>query len=111
MRRTGEPPARALRLHILRGLPDDDRTVHRPGGLLRHLLRDVPPVPTGTGSVPEATPPPGGASPEQLLEPRLSARLVGARECAGDHIQPTLFRPIADEAQCRHCTAHSAQPR
>ncbi|MFE9920224.1 hypothetical protein ACFYQA_01205 [Streptomyces sp. NPDC005774] len=109
----GHPPA-AVRLHILRGLPDDGSTVHRPGGLLRYLLRDVPPVPpvpTGTGPAPEATPPPGGASPEQLLEPRLSPRLAGARECAGDHTQPTLFRPIADEALCRDCTARSVPPR
>ncbi|MEU2975856.1 hypothetical protein ABZ678_02260 [Streptomyces hirsutus] len=109
----GHPPA-AVRLHILRGLPDDGSPVHRPGGLLRYLLRDVPrvpPVPTGAGSAPEAAPPPGGASLEQPFEPRLSARLAGARECAGDHIQPTLFRPIADEALCRDCTARSVLPR
>ncbi|WP_406355841.1 hypothetical protein OHB56_25710 [Streptomyces sp. NBC_01635] len=109
----GHPPT-AVRLHILRGLPDDGSTVHRPGGLLRYLLRDVPPVPpvpTGTGSAPEATPPPRGASPEQPLEPRLSPRLAGARECAGDHIQPTLFRPITDEALCRDCTARSVPPK
>ncbi|MGW5970132.1 hypothetical protein [Streptomyces sp. NPDC055186] len=107
-------PATAVRLHILRGLPDDGSPVHRPGGLLRYLLRDVPPVPpvpTRTGSAPEAAPPPGGASPEQPFEPRLSARLTGARECAGDHIQPTLFRPVADEALCRDCTARSVLPR
>lgn len=106
----GHPPT-AVRLHILHGLPDDGSPVHRPGGLLRYLLRDVPPVPTGTGPAPEATPPPGGASPEQLLEPRLSPRLAGTRECAGDHTQPTLFRPIADEALCRDCTARSVLPR
>ncbi|WP_121749489.1 hypothetical protein, partial [Streptomyces sp. E2N166] len=38
----GHPPT-AVRTHILRGLPDDGTPVHRPGGLLRHLLRDVPP--------------------------------------------------------------------
>ncbi|MEU1691268.1 hypothetical protein ABZ590_06760 [Streptomyces hirsutus] len=109
----GHPPT-AVRLHILRGLPDDGSTVHRPGGLLRYLLRDVapvPPVPTGTGPAPEAAPPPGGASPEQPFEPRLSPRLAGARECAGDHIQPALFRPITDEALCRDCTARSVPPR
>ncbi|MGY0069239.1 hypothetical protein ACWZEH_21120 [Streptomyces sp. QTS137] len=102
----GHPPA-AVRLHILRGLPDDGSTVHRPGGLLRYLLRDVPPappVPTGTGSAPEAAPPSGGTSPEQLPGPRLSRRLAGARECAGEHIQPTLFRPTGNETLCRDCT-------
>ncbi|MFC9852750.1 hypothetical protein ACIGW5_12835 [Streptomyces prasinus] len=99
----GHPPT-AVRLHILRGLPDDGSTVHRPGGLLRYLLRDVPPVPTGTGSAPEAAPPPGGTSPEQSPGPRLSPRLAGARECAGEHIQPTLFRPTGNETLCRDCT-------
>ncbi|MET7382801.1 hypothetical protein ABZT08_29030 [Streptomyces sp. NPDC005526] len=37
----GHPPA-DIRAHILRGLPADGVPVHRPGGLLRHLLRDVP---------------------------------------------------------------------
>ncbi|MFE9925956.1 hypothetical protein ACFYQA_31645 [Streptomyces sp. NPDC005774] len=63
----GHPPA-AVRLHILRGLPDDGSTVHRPGGLLRYLLRDAPPVPAG--QEPEATPPPAGTSPEQFPCPR-----------------------------------------
>ncbi|MFC7918574.1 hypothetical protein [Streptomyces cinereoruber] len=81
--------------HLLRGLPGDGTPVHRPGGLVRYLLRDVPPreVP------PREVPPP---VPEG---PRLSARLQGTRECSGDHIQPMLFRPVADEAYCRECTA------
>ncbi|MGA5280656.1 ATP-binding protein [Streptomyces griseoincarnatus] len=40
----GHTPA-TVRTHIPRGLPDDGTPVHRPGGLLRYLLRDVPPAP------------------------------------------------------------------
>ncbi|MER6676504.1 hypothetical protein [Streptomyces sp. NPDC000983] len=31
--------------HILRGLPDDGTPIHRPGSLVRHLLREVEPRP------------------------------------------------------------------
>ncbi|MFF9471910.1 hypothetical protein ACF1E9_04670 [Streptomyces roseolus] len=75
--------------HILRGLPGAGTPVHRPGGLVRYLLRDVPP---------RELPPP------RVPEGRLSARLEGARECAGDHTQPMLFRPVGDETHCAACT-------
>ncbi|MER5310313.1 hypothetical protein ABT034_21295 [Streptomyces sp. NPDC002773] len=75
--------------HILRGLPGAGTPVHRPGGLVRYLLRDVPP---------RALPPEPAASPN-----RLSVRLAGARECSGDHTQPMLFRPVADETLCPGC--------
>ncbi|MFI1563973.1 hypothetical protein ACH4ZX_13100 [Streptomyces sp. NPDC020490] len=105
----GHPPA-AVRLHILRGLPDDGTPVRRPGGLLRHLLRDVPPpvspapAPAAAASPPR-TPDAGqpGTPPPPHPSPRLSARLTGTRECAGDHLQPMLFRPVGDETLCRHC--------
>ncbi|KOX34353.1 hypothetical protein ADL06_08090 [Streptomyces sp. NRRL F-6491] len=74
--------------HVLRGLPGAGTPVHRPGGLVRYLLREVAPR-----DVP--APAPDG--------PRLSARLAGARECAGEHVQPMLFRPVADETHCREC--------
>ncbi|WP_260460447.1 hypothetical protein [Streptomyces sp. WAC04114] len=79
-----------VRTHILRGLPADGTPVHRPGGLLRYLLRDVPPVlrPSGAPVAPQ-----GGATV-------LSARLAGTRECEGDHVQPRLFRPAGDETHC-----------
>ncbi|MGW0030206.1 hypothetical protein ACWDXD_10280 [Streptomyces sp. NPDC003314] len=76
--------------HVLRGLPGAGTPVHRPGGLVRYLLREVPP---------REVPPPVSEGP------RLSARLAGARECAGEHVQPMLFRPVADEAYCRECAA------
>ncbi|MFF6843726.1 hypothetical protein ACFY8X_33945 [Streptomyces tanashiensis] len=72
--------------HVLRGLPGAGTSVHRPGGLVRYLLRDVPP--RSLPSVPGI---------------RLSPRLEGARECAGDHTQTTLFRPVSDETHCAQC--------
>ncbi|MFI2505389.1 hypothetical protein [Streptomyces sp. NPDC018972] len=84
----------AVRTHILRGLPDDGTPVHRPGGLLRHLLRDVPPAPTSTSSSLPAEHPALG---------RPSSRLSTLRECEGDHVQATLFRPTGDETLCRRC--------
>ncbi|MFH9722355.1 hypothetical protein ACH4M4_05255 [Streptomyces sp. NPDC017254] len=77
--------------HVLRGLPGTGTPVHRPGGLVRHLLRDVPP---------RALPTPPTPAPTRI---RLSVRLEGTRECAGHHTQPMLFRPLADETLCPAC--------
>ncbi|MGW9396566.1 hypothetical protein [Streptomyces sp. NPDC055642] len=87
----------AVRTHILRGLPDDGTPVHRPGGLLRYLLRDVPPAP--------ALVPAPGITPasEQPSPARPSSRLAALRECEGDHVQATLFRPAGDETRCPRC--------
>ncbi|OKJ69912.1 hypothetical protein AMK29_04775 [Streptomyces sp. CB02261] len=79
--------------HILRGLPGPGTSVHRPGGLVRYLLRDVAPLKA------EPSPP-----------PTLSARLQGTRECSGDHIQPMLFRPLADETLCSACVSRVPAP-
>ncbi|MGA5196232.1 hypothetical protein [Streptomyces exfoliatus] len=79
--------------HILRGLPGAGTPVHRPGGLIRYLLRDVPPL----------TLPPQPA-------PQLSARLQGARECTGHHTQPMLFRPLTDETLCPACVTPGREP-
>jgi hypothetical protein len=81
--------------HVLRGLPGANTPVHRPGGLLRHLLRDVPPRQL-------AQPAPTG--------PRISARLAGTRECEGDHVQPMLFRPLGDETHCAECAPRTLTP-
>lgn len=86
----GHPPG-AVRSHILRGLPDDGTPVRRPCGFLRRLLGDVPPLdPAVTG---------GGRGAS------LSQRLAGARECAGDHVQSMLFRPVGDETHCPRCAS------
>ncbi|WP_407110962.1 hypothetical protein ACE1N8_21350 [Streptomyces sp. DSM 116494] len=83
----------AVRTHILRGLPDDGAPVHRPGGLLRYLLRDVPPTPDRDTSPTAERPTPA----------RPSSRLAALRECEGDHVQATLFRPAGDETRCPRC--------
>lgn len=89
----------AVRTHILRGLPSDGTPVHRPGGLLRYLLREVPPP----------AEPPAQHAPASTLSPGRSApgrpapRLAGLRECEGDHVQATLLRPVGDETRCRRC--------
>ncbi len=83
----------AIRTHILRGLPDDGTPVHRPGGLLRYLLRDVPPAPA-----PDTTP-----AAEHPAPARPSSRLAALRECEGDHVQATLFRPTGEETLCSRC--------
>ncbi|MEU3426433.1 hypothetical protein [Streptomyces gardneri] len=77
--------------HVLRGLPSAGTPVHRPGGLVRYLLRNVPPC---------ALPTPPTPTPTRI---RLSVRLEGARECTGHHTQPMLFRPLADETLCAEC--------
>ncbi|MEW2256231.1 hypothetical protein [Streptomyces sp. NPDC047869] len=110
----GHQPA-AIRAHILRNLPDDGTPVHRPGGLLRHLLSDVPPAqpaPSAQRAQPTAAPAPGhrpspATSPTGAL---LSPRLAGTRECEGDHVQPTLFRPTGDEPLCPACAARRTPP-
>lgn len=99
----GHPPT-AVRTHILRGLPDDGTPVHRPGGLVRHLLREVPPPIQPDRTV--AAPHPHSAEDRTAAQPpgpRLSSRLTGTRECAGDHVQPLLFRPVDDETHCPRC--------
>ncbi|MFJ5076899.1 hypothetical protein ACIP8Z_20125 [Streptomyces sp. NPDC088553] len=85
--------------HVLHGLPGAGTPVQRPGGLVRYLLREVPPRALPR---PEPSPPRSGS--------RLSSRLEGARECAsGAHTQPMLFRPVADEVLCSECLGLASQ--
>ncbi|WP_063831925.1 hypothetical protein [Streptomyces bikiniensis] len=106
-----------IHAHVLRGLPGDGTRVHRPGGLVRYLLREVPPRtlprPTPPPSAPPSSAPQPSAPSPSASQPsgarssgsRLSPRLQGARECSGFHTQSMLFRPVADETHCRECTA------
>lgn len=108
----GHHPA-AVRARILRDLPGEGTPVHRPGGLLRHLLRDVPPVP-GPGNAPAPTgPSPAAPAPiaEQPCPERPSARPAGLREGEGDHVRATPFRPAGDETLCRRCVNSPAHAR
>ncbi|MFG2644483.1 hypothetical protein ACGFYP_26345 [Streptomyces sp. NPDC048370] len=74
--------AESVRDAVARCLPGRGSPIHRPGGLLRYILREVPPV---------APPPP----------PPWVAAL---RECeSGLHVQPYLFRPSGDEDHCGPC--------
>ncbi|MFF3685285.1 hypothetical protein [Streptomyces sp. NPDC002187] len=84
--RLGHTPE-AVRDGIRRGLPAVGESIHRPGGLVRYLLREVPPV--------EAPPEP----PKVAL----------MRECTGEHTQPRLFRPVADEGLCPDCRQDRAR--
>ncbi|MFE9169886.1 hypothetical protein ACFYNZ_10235 [Streptomyces kebangsaanensis] len=108
----GHTPA-AVRTHLLRGLPSDGTPVHRPGGLLRHLLREVPPPPDPPvpHRAPGTTAARSGPEPGQGRPAHLSARLATLRECEGDHVQATLFRPVGDETRCPRCrqAAHSGR--
>ena len=75
-----------VREQVRRSLPGRGQSIHRPGGLVRYALREVPPVATPSLAAPPPTP-----------------RVVHMRECEGSHVQALLFRPVADERLCRAC--------
>ncbi|MFF4738124.1 hypothetical protein ACFY2W_19885 [Streptomyces sp. NPDC001262] len=78
-----------LREALTHGLPEP---VHCPAALVRdRLVRKMPDVP---------------AVPQQRIgvEPRLlPSRVSTMVECRGEHTQPRLFRPVADEVLCGDC--------
>ncbi|MGW2181222.1 hypothetical protein ACWCXX_24615 [Streptomyces sp. NPDC001732] len=83
-----------VRGEVRRGLPGGGQTIHRPGGLLRYLLREPGPV------TPSLAPPVTASPP----------RLTAMRECTGPHhVQPMLFPPQGDEELCATC--RDAAPR
>lgn len=92
-----------LRAHLLRGMPADGSPVRRPGGLVRYLLQEVPPVPTARSSTadehiaaaPAAPPPPSTGE---------------MRECAGNHFNPRVFRSRDGETLCRPCRRDGVAP-
>jgi hypothetical protein len=71
---------------VRRSLPGRGQSIHRPGGLVRYALREVPPP----------------AAPSVVARPP-TPRVAQMRECEGSHIQVLLFRPVADERLCRAC--------
>ncbi|GGV54634.1 hypothetical protein [Streptomyces spectabilis] len=73
-----------VRDEIRRNLPP---VIHKPGGLVRHLLSDPPP--------PRPQPAP----------------VAALRECAGPHPQPLVFRPVAGEDRCGSCRQDRAVHR
>jgi hypothetical protein len=96
----GHTPA-DVRTHVLRSLPSDGTPVRRPGGLLRYLLTEVPPV-RGATRTPTT---PGEASPG--VRP---LRVQPLRECEGArHDHPVMFRPARGESLCPGCLASPAE--
>ncbi|MFF2190258.1 hypothetical protein [Streptomyces sp. NPDC058155] len=76
--------ADGVRTEIRRSLPAGDTCIHSPGGLVRYILREPVAV-----HVPPPAPVP---------------RVAQMRECESErHVQPLLFRPVADEAMCPAC--------
>lgn len=73
---------------IRRQLPSSGAPVHRPGGLVRYVLRAVPPL---------DVPPAPGAGVSEMVE------------CAGAHVQPRLFRPLGGEVLCADCRQARAE--
>ncbi|MFD9884809.1 hypothetical protein ACFWZT_25470 [Streptomyces alboflavus] len=74
-----------VRDEIRRGLPGRHQVIHKPGGLVRSLLRDP--------------------APPRPAQPQVAA----LRECAGPHGSPTLFRPVAGEDRCGECRRDRAE--
>ncbi|QLE73400.1 hypothetical protein FGW37_19030 [Streptomyces rectiverticillatus] len=70
--------------------------IHHPAGLVRdRLLRKMPLVPPFAEQ--------GASAPQGVSGSAAPSRVAGMRECRGDHVQPRLFRPVADEVLCREC--------
>jgi hypothetical protein len=89
--------AAAVREHVRRALPGRGQPIHRPGGLVRYVLREVPPLTPVVAAPVTAAP--------QL------PRVARMREREGRHTQPRLFLPVADERLCRGpVTAGGRQP-
>lgn len=83
-----------VREHVRRALPGRGQPIHRPGGLVRYVLREVPPLAPVVAAPVTAAP--------QL------PRIAQMRECEGRHTQPRLFLPVADERLCRACRSGRA---
>ncbi|GAA0420478.1 hypothetical protein [Streptomyces luteireticuli] len=79
---------RDLREELRNGLPEP---VHHAASLIRDRL---------TRKLPEAP-------PIRPAPPR--PRVAQMRECAGEHLQPYLFRPVAEEVLCSGCRIERAQ--
>ncbi|MCF3106211.1 hypothetical protein IPZ58_32255 [Streptomyces roseoverticillatus] len=73
------------------------QVVHYPAGLVRdRLVRKMPPAPT--------------FAEQRASAPRTPSRVAGMRECLGEHVQPRLFPPVADETLCRECRRGGPEP-
>jgi hypothetical protein len=86
-----------VRTHLLRGMPTNGSPVLRPGGLVRYLLREVPPLRAAT--------PAGPGRPATAAGPPSPSLAAAFRECEGEHDTVTVFRPRHDESLCPRCLA------
>lgn len=79
-----------LREALTSGLPD---VVHSPAALVRNRLLRKMPVEADRRAAAAAAGP----------------RVAEMRECAGDHVQPRLFRPVDGERLCPSCRCTDAE--
>ncbi|MCC3770904.1 hypothetical protein K6I34_003646, partial [Streptomyces sp. UNOC14_S4] len=87
-----------IREALTQWLPEPVRS---PAGLVRdRLTRKCPEAPTLAEQ---------RAAEQKATAARSGPRVAEMRECAGDHVQPRLFRPAADEVLCRECRCHAAE--
>ncbi|MFE5207411.1 hypothetical protein [Streptomyces sp. NPDC056600] len=90
-----------IRTHLLRGMPSDGSPVLRPGGLVRYLLREVPPVWPPTPAAVDS-------DRRDAMPPLPAAVDTDLRECEGEHYSVTVFRPTGDETLCGPCLRERA---
>ncbi|MFJ5680991.1 hypothetical protein [Streptomyces sp. NPDC093097] len=84
---------RDIREALTSGLPE---TVHCPAALVRdRLVRKMPDAPSFAEQRAIGTPP--------------TPRVAAMRECAGEHLQPLLFRPVNGERLCAACRSEQAE--
>ncbi len=96
-----------VRAHLLRGMPADGSVVRRPGGLVRYLLREVPPVRTARSRAADDHTAPDAPGASAAPPPPPAGEL---RECRGDHDYVTVFRPRGDEMLCERCLREGVTP-
>ncbi|MBB5121354.1 hypothetical protein [Streptomyces eurocidicus] len=86
-----------IREALTQWLPD---RVHSPAGLVRdRLTRKRPEAPTFAEQ---------RAAERSTAVARSGPRVAEMRECAGEHVQPRLFRPVDGEALCPSCRCDRA---
>ncbi|WP_159425880.1 hypothetical protein [Streptomyces noursei] len=84
---------RDIREALTSGLPE---TVHCPVALARdRLVRKMPDAPS--------------FAEQRAMAAPAAPRVAAMRECAGEHLQPLLFRPVNDERLCTACRSQQAE--
>lgn len=87
-----------LREALTSGLPE---VVHSPAALVRNrLTRKMPIAPTFVEQ---------REAERRAADAAAGPRVAEMRECAGEHVQPRLFRPVEGEALCPSCRCSGAE--